>query len=89
MGLLAALESRLGPQQSSLRERALTLMVLSWVAVANRVYLFCPFEGKRSLVDYFDEVVVTCLAAGGDLQQSLDRISWGARRPRIVTSDPA
>jgi hypothetical protein len=30
MGLLAALESRLGPQQSSLGERALTLMVLSF-----------------------------------------------------------
>jgi AcrR family transcriptional regulator len=70
MGLLAALESRTGPQQSSLGARALTLMVLSWVDAANRVYLF---EGKRSLVEYFDEVVVTCVASGGDLQQSLDR----------------
>jgi AcrR family transcriptional regulator len=70
-GLLAALESRLGPQESSLGVRALLLMVLAWVDAANRVYLF---EGKRSLVEYFDEVVVTCLqACGGDLQASLER----------------
>jgi AcrR family transcriptional regulator len=68
--ILAALEGRLGPQVSSLGMRALTLMVLAWVDAANRVYLF---EGHRSLVEYFDEVVVTCLAAGGHLGPSLAR----------------
>ncbi len=69
-GLLAALESRLGPQESSLGVRALTLMVLAWVDAANRVYLF---EGNRSLVEYFDDVVVTCLTAcASDLPASLE-----------------
>jgi AcrR family transcriptional regulator len=69
-GLLAALESRLGPLESTLEVRALTLMVLAWVDAANRVYLF---EGKRSLVEYFDEVVATSvLACGADLKASLE-----------------
>jgi AcrR family transcriptional regulator len=67
--LLAALENRLGPQESSLGMRAVTLMVLAWVDAANRVYLF---EGHRSLVEYFDEVVEACLAAGGELQASVE-----------------
>jgi AcrR family transcriptional regulator len=72
-GLLAALESRLGPRKSSLEARALLLMVLAWVDAANRVYLF---EGRRSLVECFDEVVATCLRAGrGDLQASLEGVS--------------
>jgi hypothetical protein len=62
--LLAELERRLGLQESTLALRALLLMVLAWVDAANRVYLF---EGDRSLVEYFDEVVVTCLASGGEL----------------------
>jgi AcrR family transcriptional regulator len=69
-GLRAALESRLGPRKSSVGVWALLLMVLAWVDAANRVYLF---EGKRSLVEYFDEVVATSLEAlSGDLQASLE-----------------
>jgi AcrR family transcriptional regulator len=62
--LLFELERRLGPHESSLALRALLLTVLAWVDAANRVYLF---EGDRSLVEYFDEVVVTCLAAAAEL----------------------
>jgi AcrR family transcriptional regulator len=68
--LLATLKDRVGEQASSLELRAVTLMVLSWVDAANRVYLF---EGKRSLVEYFDEVVGTCLiTAERDLRGGLE-----------------
>ena len=69
--LLATLQDRVGPQESSLELRAVTLMVLAWVDAANRVYLF---EGRRSLVDYYDEVVGTCLTMGErDLRRSLEK----------------
>jgi AcrR family transcriptional regulator len=67
-GLLDALETRSGGRESSVVLRALMLMVLSWVDAANRVYLF---EGARSLVEYFDEVVVACLGSAGDLRNGL------------------
>ena len=58
--ILATLKDRVGEQGSSLELRAVTLMVLAWVDAANRAYLF---EGRRSLVEYFDEVVGSCLTA--------------------------
>jgi AcrR family transcriptional regulator len=68
--LLATLKDRVGERESSLELRAVTLMVLAWVDAANRAYLF---EGQRSLVEYFDEVVATCLiTAQRDLRRSLE-----------------
>jgi AcrR family transcriptional regulator len=69
-GLVATLEGRDDSLQSSLVIRALTLMALSWVDAANRTFLF---EGKRSLIEYFDDVVETCLCVSTeDLKASLD-----------------
>ena len=68
--LVATLEHRLGEQQSSLEVRALVLMSQAWFDTAIRVYLF---EGRRSLVEYFDEVVATCVrVTAHDLRVSLE-----------------
>jgi AcrR family transcriptional regulator len=56
--LVAVLERRLGPQSSKLEVRAITLMALSWLDAAARVYLM---ENKPSLLRCFDEVVAVCL----------------------------
>jgi AcrR family transcriptional regulator len=61
--LLSVLHDRLGQQQSSLETWALVLMAQSWLDTAIRVYLF---EGKSSLVEYFDEVVATCMRIMGE-----------------------
>jgi AcrR family transcriptional regulator len=55
--LLSVLHHRLGEQQSSLDAWAAVLMAQTWLDTAIRVYLF---EGRRSLVEYFDEVVGVC-----------------------------
>jgi AcrR family transcriptional regulator len=56
--LLSTLEHRQGKQQSSLEAWAMVLLAQTWLDTAIRVYLF---EGKRSLVEYFDEVVASCM----------------------------
>ena len=55
--LLSVLENRLGQQRPSLETWTVVLMAQAWLDTAIRVYLF---EGRRSLVEYFDEVVATC-----------------------------
>ena len=55
--LLSTLEHRVGQPQSSLEAWAMVLLAQTWLDTAIRVYLF---EGRRSLVEYFDEVVATC-----------------------------
>jgi AcrR family transcriptional regulator len=67
--LVAALEDRIGKQRSQLKLRAVTLMALSWLDAAARIYLM---EAKPSLVKCFDEVVSTCLRSSArDLAPSL------------------
>jgi AcrR family transcriptional regulator len=67
--LVAALEDRIGKQRSQLQLRAVTLMALSWLDAAARIYLM---EAKPSLVKCFDEVVSTCLRTSArDLAPSL------------------
>jgi AcrR family transcriptional regulator len=67
--LVAALEDRIGKQRSQLQLRAVTLMALSWLDAAARIYLM---EAKPSLVKCFDEVVSTCLRSSArDLAPSL------------------
>src|SRR4051794_3120764 len=67
--LVAALEARMGRQRSQLELRAVTLMALSWLDAAARIYLM---EAKPSLVKCFDEVVATCLRSiARDLAPSL------------------
>ncbi|MGA7418661.1 MAG: TetR family transcriptional regulator [Acidimicrobiales bacterium] len=61
--LVATLVTRLGLHQSSVEIRALALMTQAWLDTAVRVYLF---EGERSLVEYFDEVVEICIRASAD-----------------------
>ncbi len=56
--LLAVLHDRLGPRESSLETWALVLMAQTWLDTAIRVYLF---EGRSSLVEYFDQVVAACM----------------------------
>jgi AcrR family transcriptional regulator len=63
--LIATLESRRGPRESSLEIQALTEMAESWFLTAVRAYLK---EGRQTLVEYFDEVVAACdRAIGRDL----------------------
>jgi AcrR family transcriptional regulator len=57
---IAAFESRLGPGQRALGLQALSEMAEGWYITAVRLYLK---QGRRSLVKYFDEVVVTCVHA--------------------------
>lgn len=67
--LVAALEDRIGKQRSQLELRAVTLMALSWLDAAARIYLM---EAKPSLVKCFDEVVATCLRSSArDLAPSV------------------
>jgi AcrR family transcriptional regulator len=61
--LVSVLERRLGRQKSSLEISAMVLMAQAWLDTAIRVYLF---EYKRSLVEYFDEVVATCVRITSD-----------------------
>jgi AcrR family transcriptional regulator len=56
--LLSTLEHRQGHPQSSLEAWAAVLMAQTWLDTAIRVYLF---EGSNTLVEYFDEVVATCI----------------------------
>jgi AcrR family transcriptional regulator len=56
--LLSTLEQRLAKPLSSLEAWAVVLLAQTWLDTAIRVYLF---EGKRSLVEYFDEVVAACI----------------------------
>jgi AcrR family transcriptional regulator len=60
--LIATLESRMGQGASSLEIQALTEMAESWFLTAVRAYLK---QGRQSLVDYFDEVVVACARSVG------------------------
>jgi AcrR family transcriptional regulator len=55
--LVATLKSRVGKRQSAREIQALTEMAETWFLTAVRVYFR---EGKRSLVEYFDQVVETC-----------------------------
>jgi AcrR family transcriptional regulator len=56
--LLSVLHHRQGQQQSSLDAWVLVLMAQTWLDTAIRVYLF---EGRSSLVEYFDQVVEACM----------------------------
>ena len=81
--LVTVLERRIGKQPSKLELRALTLMALSWLDAAARVYLI---ENKPSLVKCFDEVVARCLRASAhDLAPAIapsTNASTPARRSR-------
>lgn len=67
--LVATVANRLGQSHRSLEIRAVTLMAQAWLDAAIRVYLF---EGRRSLVATFDEVVATCVRVTTlDLRASL------------------
>ena len=61
--LVAALESRHGQPRSLLELYGLTVMALSWLETACGIYLR---EGRRSLVDCFDETVAICLESMTD-----------------------
>jgi AcrR family transcriptional regulator len=56
--LVATLEGRAGQRHSSAEILALTEMAEGWFMTATRLYFK---QGKRSLVEYFDEVVETCV----------------------------
>ena len=76
--LVAVLESRIGTQSSKLEIRALTVMALSWLDAAARIYLM---ENKPSLVKCFDEVVAVCLRSGArDLAPALAGTSDADKR---------
>lgn len=78
--LVATLESRSGKQPSQLELRAVTLMALSWLDAAARIYLV---EGKPSLVKCFDEVVAICLRSSArDLAPSLLGTTDGNQRTK-------
>jgi AcrR family transcriptional regulator len=72
--LVATLQSR--ARRHSLTEiLALTEMAQGWFLTATRLYFK---QGKRSLVEYFDEVVAACVQSSGDDLQAVlgrDRIS--------------
>ena len=69
--LVAVLESRIGRQPSRMEIRALTLMALSWLDAAARIYLM---ENKPSMVECFDEIVAVCLRSSAhDLAPALAR----------------
>lgn len=68
--LVGTLENRLARPQSSLEIRAVTLAAQAWLDTAIRLYLL---EGRHSLVEYFDEVVATCVrVTTEDLRVSLE-----------------
>ena len=78
--LVAVLERRVGTRPTKLKLRALTLMALSWLDAAARVYLI---ENKPSLVKCFDEVVATCLRASAeDLAPAIVHASGAGRVAR-------
>jgi hypothetical protein len=54
---IAALQSRAGETRSLLEIHAVTFMVASWFTTASHLYLV---EGRRSLLECFDEVVAAC-----------------------------
>jgi AcrR family transcriptional regulator len=56
--LVSTLTSRVGKRHSVREIQALTEMTESWFLTAVRVYFR---EGKRSLVEYFDQVVDSCV----------------------------
>ena len=60
--LIATLESRVGQRESSLEIQALTEMAESWFLTAVRAYLK---QGRKSLLEYFDEVVAACARSIG------------------------
>jgi AcrR family transcriptional regulator len=61
--LLATLEGRPGEPRSLLELYALIVLALSWLETACGIYLK---EGRRSLVECFDETVAICLRAMTD-----------------------
>jgi AcrR family transcriptional regulator len=61
--LLATLQSRPGEARSILELYALTVLALSWLETACGIYLK---EGRRSLVECFDETVAICLRSMTD-----------------------
>ncbi len=67
--LLSALERRSGQPQSSLEAWAAVLLAQTWLDTAIRVYLF---DGGRSLVEYFDEVVAACTRFLDELRVGLE-----------------
>jgi AcrR family transcriptional regulator len=56
--LIATLQSRLSNRHSDVEVQALTEMAEGWFITAVRVFFK---KGKRSLVEYFDEVVAACV----------------------------
>jgi AcrR family transcriptional regulator len=58
--IIATLESRPGSTLSPLEIKALTEMAEGWYTTAAELYLK---QGERTLTEYFDEVVATCVQA--------------------------
>jgi AcrR family transcriptional regulator len=56
--LIATLKSRLSNRHSDVEIQALTEMAEGWFITAVRVFFK---KGRRSLVEYFDEVVAACV----------------------------
>jgi AcrR family transcriptional regulator len=79
--LLATLQSRPGEARSILELYALTVLALSWLETACGIYLK---EGRRSLVECFDETVAICLRSMTDdlapaLRSAIDATTRRAR----------
>jgi AcrR family transcriptional regulator len=60
---IAALQSRDGETRSHLELHAVTFMAASWLMTATHLYLV---EGRRSLLECFDEVVAICVREVAD-----------------------
>jgi AcrR family transcriptional regulator len=72
--LIATLQSRLSNRRSDVEIQALTEMAEGWFITAVRVFFK---KGKRSLVEYFDEVVAACVQSSA---QDLARGGLHAQR---------
>jgi AcrR family transcriptional regulator len=77
--LLATLQSRPGEPRSLQELYALTVLALSWLETACGIYLR---EGRRSLVECFDETVAICLRAMTDELAPSVLGPSGATKPR-------
>jgi AcrR family transcriptional regulator len=77
--LVATLKSRLSERYSALEIQALTEMAEGWFLTAVRLYFK---EGKRSLVEYFDDVVAACTRAAARDLVPVVRPAGPRSRPR-------
>jgi AcrR family transcriptional regulator len=79
--LIATLQSRLSNRHSDVEIQALTEMAEGWFITAVRVFFR---KGKRSLVEYFDEVVAACVQSSAE-----DLTLAGLRRSAPKRREPS